>query len=55
MIIHSYLIPWEGFIGIILIVIGFIILTSADLILSKSDQHKSNSIITKIIFWNWHF
>ena len=55
MIIHSYLIPWVGFIGIILIVIGFLFLTGADLILSKSDKHEQKSILSKIILWHWHF
>merc|ERR1712070_179187 len=37
-LIHSYLLPWTGFVGVVGIVMGFILLTLADFLISRSYE-----------------
>lgn len=55
MIIHSYLLPFYGFLGIACIIAGFFLLIIADIIIEKSKKQSSTNIFKKIFFWAWHW
>lgn len=55
MIIHDYLLPWGGFLGIACIIAGFILLILADQMIEKSKKLASSNIFKKILFWSWHW
>mmetsp|Transcript_32632 Transcript_32632/g.50664 ORF Transcript_32632/g.50664 Transcript_32632/m.50664 type:complete len:413 (-) Transcript_32632:89-1327(-) len=48
MIIHSYLLPWYGFIGVGCIVLGFVLLSAADVLLSSQKKNSENNFFTSL-------
>ena len=54
-LLHSYLLPWVGFLGVVGIVVGFILLTLADFIIAHSPLFSSSGAFVRFWAWSWAF